>query len=122
MINGHARAYTPEKTASYENLIAVEWRRQTHDFAFQAGIPLAIEITAHMSPPRSASRKIRESMLANILRPMKKPDWDNVAKAVCDALNGIAYHDDAQIVFGSVVKVWGDRPRLEIKIAEVSHD
>ena len=27
----------------------------------------------------------------------KKPDLDNMVKLVCDAMNGIAYHDDSQI-------------------------
>lgn len=35
-----------------------------------------------------------------------KPDHDNLAKSVCDALNGIAWHDDAQIVDGRTVKLY----------------
>jgi Holliday junction resolvase RusA-like endonuclease len=31
-------------------------------------------------------------------RPTKKPDADNICKAVCDAMNGIVYKDDAQVV------------------------
>lgn len=43
-------------------------------------------------------------MLSGQLYPTKKPDWDNVGKIICDALNGIAYRDDAQIVFAAVSK------------------
>lgn len=33
-----------------------------------------------------------------VLRPIVKPDVDNVTKAILDALNGIAFSDDRQIV------------------------
>jgi Holliday junction resolvase RusA-like endonuclease len=37
-------------------------------------------------------------MLADRIRPTKRPDADNVLKAIADSLNGLAYHDDAQLV------------------------
>lgn len=37
-------------------------------------------------------------MLAGKIRPTKRPDADNVLKAIADGLNGLAYHDDAQLV------------------------
>ena len=33
-----------------------------------------------------------------------KPDWDNIGKLICDALNGVAYTDDAHVVMGGVQK------------------
>ncbi len=45
-------------------------------------------------------------------------DWDNLAKSVCDALNGIAYEDDAQIDIALVMRgVDPQFPRVEIEIA-----
>ena len=38
-----------------------------------------------------------------------KPDWDNLAKLATDALNGIAYRDDAQIISAYIVKIMPDR-------------
>ncbi len=50
--------------------------------------------------------------------PTLKPDTDNIAKVVCDALNGVAYHDDKQITSLTVDKVWADDgiERVEIEI------
>ena len=51
--------------------------------------------------------------------PTLKADADNIAKAVCDALNGIAYKDDKQIVSLTVLKVWTDGiERVEVDISE----
>lgn len=40
--------------------------------------------------------------------PTSRPDVDNYAKLVLDALNGIAWHDDAQVVSLSILKAWTD--------------
>lgn len=59
-------------------------------------------------------------MLDNVIRPTKKPDWDNIGKIVCDALNKTAFHDDAQIVDGSVIKCYSEQPRIEVEIWEIA--
>jgi len=45
-----------------------------------------------------------------------KPDVDNLAKSVIDALNGVAYHDDAQVAYLSVSKEWGNDWSLRVII------
>jgi Holliday junction resolvase RusA-like endonuclease len=50
----------------------------------------------------------------------RKVDWDNLAKLVCDALNGIAWHDDSQIVLAMAGKhVDRERPRTELRVWKV---
>lgn len=118
--NGNfTRAYTPEKTASYENLVRLEYQRQCGSRFYDKEIPLAVTITAHFAPPASASKRKLAAMLDKLLFPMKKPDLDNVAKIVCDALNGIAYHDDAQIVALHVRKLYAVMPKVDVEISEV---
>lgn len=58
-------------------------------------------------------------MLAGQEQPTKKPDWDNIGKIICDALNGIAYADDSQIVLGQMVKKYSDNPRTDVRLWEV---
>ena len=58
----------------------------------------------------------------------RRPDVDNVAKAVLDALTGVVFHDDSQVERLLVTKVVGDRPRISVtarpmareKIAEIA--
>ena len=51
-----------------------------------------------------------------IIRPTSKPDWDNVAKAYCDMIQGILIYDDSLIVEGNSRKFYSLKPRIEIKI------
>ena len=77
--------YTPEKTVLYENLIKTEYRRQCNDHRFDDKQPLCMEVKAEYMIPASASKAKRAAMARGEIRPMKKPDWDNVGKVVSDA-------------------------------------
>lgn len=109
--------YTPEKTANYENLVKLCFR-QEHKGKLLEG-PLDISITAYYPVPKSTSKKKAGLMLAQLIRPTKKPDCDNIVKIVCDALNNIAYKDDAQVVSCKVSKFYSDRPRVVVKLEEL---
>lgn len=113
------KAYTPKKTVNYENLVKLEYRRQCRDFKFPKEAPLDLRILAYFGIPKSASKRKRELMISGAIRPMKKPDMDNVIKAIADACNEYSYHDDAQIVDCQVRKFYSEQPRVTIIIQEV---
>ena len=50
----------------------------------------------------------------------KKPDASNLMKAVEDAMNGVVYKDDSQFAIVRMVRVYDDRPRIAITIAELA--
>lgn len=81
---------------------------------------LKMEIDAYFEIPKSTSKKKKDLMLKNILRPTKKPDMDNIIKIIADALNKIAYYDDKQIIECSIRKYYSDKPRVKIDISETS--
>ena len=108
--SGHT--YTPKETVSYENLVKTCY---TGEY-FPDGSELYITITAYFAIPKSVSKKKREEMLLDNIRPTKKPDCDNLAKSVCDALNGIAYRDDSMIVGMMVYKKYAEAPRVDVAI------
>ena len=114
---GFSRTYTPEKTASYENLVKLEFQRQGGRMLKDG--PLKLRISAWYSIPRSASKRKQQAMTGGLIRPTKKPDCDNVGKVVADALNGLAYRDDSQIVTLIVEKWFGEEPRVDVEIREV---
>ena len=81
-----------------------------------------IEIHAYYEIPKSASRKRVLDMVSDRERPTKKPDGDNIAKAVCDALNGVAYKDDSQVVDLTVRKYYSKFPHVQVFISEAKSD
>ncbi len=60
--------------------------------------PVSLSLELLHTIPRSASKKARADMLAGSLRPTKKPDADNVLKAIADGMNGVVWRDDVQAV------------------------
>lgn len=95
------KTYTPEKTVNYENWVKMCWMNSGQE-KMQGNI-IAV-IVARFMIPQSFSKKKRNEL--NEKPCPKKPDCDNIAKSILDALNGIAYDDDAQIVELSVSKVY----------------
>lgn len=75
---------------------------------------IKVRIQAFYEVPKSCSKVRRTAMLNGELLPAKKPDIDNVVKAVLDALNKVAYRDDNQVVELQIRKQYSERPRLEI--------
>lgn len=115
----YVQTYTPEKTAVYENLIKVEYIRQSNGVRFEEKVPIKMNIEAVMSIPASKSKKEKALMEEKKVLPVKKPDLDNICKAVCDALNKVAYYDDSQIVNIKMNKSYGVKPYLKIQIERV---
>lgn len=111
-------AFTPEKTVLYENLVKLEYQRQSCGEVFR-GRSIRMDIKAYYAVAKSDGKRIRAAKLAGEIRPMKKPDIDNVYKIIADALNGIAYDDDSQIVSANIEKYYGECPRVEISIEAI---
>lgn len=117
-IGQFSRLAADKQTVNYENLVAM----MASEAMERAGMgeqhfqcPLEVSVVAAFVPPASASKKAREQMLRGELPPAKKPDLDNIVK-ILDALNGIVWRDDAQIVKLSAHKLYAERPCLQIHI------
>ncbi len=108
----YVQTYTPEKTVNYEDLVKMEYRRQVK-YYFPDNHAVYMYIRAYYKIPSNASRKKREEMLSGNCVPLVKPDSDNIAKIIMDALNGIAYKDDNQVAV-SVEKFYSETPHVEI--------
>ena len=59
-------------------------------------------------------------MLLGELLPTVKSDLDNCLKSIMDALNGVAYEDDKQVVMATINKWYSEEPKAEIIIREVT--
>ena len=110
---GHT--YTPASTVMAENLVRV----YAHE-AMMGGTPMegpvAVTIIAKLSIPKSWSNKRRAMASAGMLWPTKKPDVDNLSKTFTDAMNGIVYSDDKQIIGMRVVKMYDEKPGTSVEV------
>ena len=108
--------YDPEKSKDYKAFVkycALEVKP-----AQPLEHPLAVQVNAFFPVPKSKSKRWQTAALLGEERPTKKPDADNIAKIVCDALNGIMWRDDSQIVSLVVHKWYALEPRVEVDIAD----
>jgi Holliday junction resolvase RusA-like endonuclease len=83
-------------------------------------MPIRLHVVVAFELPRSWSKKKRAAALGGELRPTVKPDWDNSGKMIGDALNGIVWADDRQIVEAVVSKVYAERPGLSIEVETIT--
>lgn len=109
--------YTPAKTKNYETLVKELFITQYGQVMLEG--ELVVNIKAYFSIPKSTTKKKRELMQVEEIRPTKKPDIDNLFKIVTDALNDLAYKDDSQIVTGTVEKYYSENPRVEVEISKL---
>lgn len=118
---GRTQSVTPENTVLYENLVKQSFIQQSNeDCRWFNKEPLAMCITAYYPIPASTTKKDRQLIATGKLLPTKKPDVDNVAKVICDALNGVAYGDDTQIIKLVVLKAYTEgQPRVQVYIEEI---
>lgn len=114
-INGHARAYDPEKSCNYKAYVRMLATQAMKDSGFtMIEGPCALSINAYFEIPKSKSKKFREAALMELEYPTKKPDADNIIKVIQDALNGLVYKDDAYIVRLACQKFYSDNPKIAV--------
>ena len=109
--------YTPQETVNYENLIKLSYQTEIEEKKFFKGA-IKADICAIFPIPKSASKKNREKMIIGEIPYTKKPDADNIAKTILDAINNIAFDDDSQINELHVTKIYGEQPRVEVSLED----
>jgi Holliday junction resolvase RusA-like endonuclease len=107
-----ARIYTDERTRKYEAQLRYA-AQQIMDGRPPIAEPVVVTIEARFQIPVSFSKRKRVEARMGLIFPMVKPDWDNFAKS-CDALNGVVWVDDKQVVDGRIVKIYAEQPGLSI--------
>ena len=113
-----AVSYTPNQTRAEQG--AIKWFANV---AMQGCAPLEgpldLRVYAYMPIPASWSAKKQAAALSGLIFPTGKPDWDNIAKLVADAVNNLIWRDDAQVVEAIVSKRYDARPRLVIEVRQI---
>lgn len=112
------QTYTPKATRDYEKLVAQTYKAE-HGYWYGREM-IAVRIVAYFGIPKSMSMKRRTDMIGT--HPTKRPDADNIVKAVLDGLNSVAYEDDCQVYSISITKLYGLDPHVLVTISDEVED
>ena len=118
VVNDKVIVYDPKKSRDYKREIKAEAVKVKPKVPWEG--PVSLTVKVYKSIPKSFSRKKRELALAGALRPTTKPDLKNVISGIEDALKGIIWRDDSQVVdFGDSGKWYSENPRVEVTLKRV---
>lgn len=81
---------------------------------------VAVGLHIDVQVPASWSKVKQARALQGLVRPGTKPDIDNVAKAIFDAINGVVWIDDVQVVTLYAEKRYSDRPGVTVRVREAA--
>lgn len=115
---GQGRIYTAPATKEYEDRVKFEYARQCRNRRFEGNVK--VEIVAYTEPQKALPKKKREELIGQFY-PLK-PDCDNIEKIVLDALNGVAYEDDKQVVVLTCQKFYAEQSKVVADINEVEEN
>lgn len=113
-------AYTPRKTKEFEELVQLSFMRKANKeniFKQPSERPINVRIEIEFRPPESLSHKKFKALVG--APHIHRPDVDNIAKAILDALNGLAYKDDNQVSDLYIKKRYGVEDRIVVILEEI---
>ena len=111
------QTYTPDKTRNYEALLkeaAIEAMGSSEPLE----TPVSLYLYIRVPIPKSFSKKKVQECLNGSEQPIKKPDSSNVLKSVEDAMNGVVYKDDCQIINHHITRVYSTLSGVDICVKE----
>ena len=78
-----------------------------------------VKITAYFKPAESLSKKKKQELVDGEFGFLHRPDVDNIAKSILDALNGLAYKDDSQVANLLILKCYGEENKILVELEEL---
>jgi Holliday junction resolvase RusA-like endonuclease len=116
------KSYQPKEVVQNERNIRTQIISQLpKDFVpYKGGLKMTI---IYVFPPlKSMSKKVIKKVEEGTLHKITRPDLDNLTKSLLDAMNGVVFIDDAQVVYLSLTKKYGNTPETLIHIKEVEDE
>ena len=110
----HATVYDPAKSRDYKQYIRLVASQHAPETPLIG--PLDVEVKVYKAIPKSFSKKRHREAQDGLIRPITKPDIDNYAKSVKDALSGVIWRDDSQVTDLRIGKWYSNTPRVEITV------
>lgn len=109
----YVTTYNTQNTIEYEKLVKYHYLGVSLPCPEYIG-NVQVIINAHFKPPKSTSKKKYKELIGKPY--LHKSDCDNIAKIICDSLNGLAYKDDSQISDLVVTKTYAEENDVQVII------
>lgn len=110
--------YDPPRCKAYKQKVALIAKTEMRGRPPMSG-PVQMFVNVYHGIPKSWSRNKKIDAIADVIYPTTKPDIDNILKGIMDALKGIVWKDDAQVVIIEAMKEYGEFSRVEMIIEEI---
>ena len=117
-VGNFTKVYTDKQTLSYETMIAA-FAKQAIGATEPLKTPVSVFLYVRLPIPQSYPKKRREACLSGAEKPCKKPDIDNIAKTYLDAMNGVIFKDDTQVIDLHVKKLYSAFAGVNVMVMEV---
>ena len=107
------RTWTPAKTVKYETYLKQAMALQMQDLGLDPiDAPVKVVVVFYMPEPKTMAKKRKGRGLPH----SKRPDLDNLLKAVLDAMNEVVVKDDSRIWWLVAEKHYAGGPGVEISV------
>ena len=116
-VGNFTKVYTDKQTLTYEAMIAT-FAKQAMGGTELLKTPVSVFLYVRLPVPQSYSKKRRDACLNGLEKPCKKPDIDNIAKTYLDAMNGIIFVDDTQVIDLHVKKLYSVVAGVDVMVME----
>ncbi len=117
-VGSFTKVYTDKQTLSYEAMIAT-FAKQAMGGTEPLKTPVSVFLYVRLPIPQSYPKKRKEACLNGSEMPCKKPDIDNIAKTYLDAMNGVIFVDDIQVIDLHVKKVYAEKAGVDVMVMEL---
>ncbi|WP_079480588.1 RusA family crossover junction endodeoxyribonuclease [Halobacillus salinus] len=114
---GKTVMYDPKKSKEFKKYVGLVASQHAPSELLEG--PLRVKVKVYKPLLKSFSKKQIADAEAGLFRPVTKPDIDNYAKGIKDALNNVIWNDDSQVVELSVSKWYSAKPRVEVEVNEL---
>jgi len=116
-VGNFTKVYTDKQTLTYEAMIAT-FAKQAMGGSEPLKTPVSVFLHVRLPIPQSYPKKRREACLNGSEMPCKKPDIDNIAKTHLDAMNGVIFVDDTQVIELHVKKLYAEKAGVDVMVME----
>lgn len=120
-VNGNARMFTPEKTVNYEGLVKYAAHEAMNGNQLIDG-PVGVTLWIGCQIPASWSLKKQKRAIDGLEFPTTKPDIDNLEKAIFDAMNGVVWKDDVQVISVAKWKKYSQTPGVKVAVTALAKE